>query len=160
MGLDMYLDARLRKYRSDLETDTQGRATLEAAAEAVGLGKPEGEFMIDYISISRQVGYWRKANQIHAWFVKNCQNDVDECREAYVAHEQLVELRDLCGALLKTKNVEEAAELLPPQAGFFFGSQEIGEWYWQDVEYTFDLLTKLLAHPKAMEFDYIYNSSW
>jgi cysteine desulfurase len=40
--------------------------------------------------------YWRKANQIHAWFVQNVQEGVDECERHWVPREKLVELRDLC----------------------------------------------------------------
>ena len=29
-----------------------------------------------WLSIFEEVGYWRKANAIHNWFVKNCQNDL------------------------------------------------------------------------------------
>jgi len=43
-----------------------------------------------------ELGYWRKANAIHAWFVKNVQNGIDECQEANVTREQLTELKSLC----------------------------------------------------------------
>lgn len=42
------------------------------------------------------IGYWRKANQIHNWFVQNVQGGVDECQEAYCTREQLHELRGIC----------------------------------------------------------------
>jgi len=42
------------------------------------------------------VGYWRKANQIHTWFVENCQGGRDECQKTWVDREKLVELRELC----------------------------------------------------------------
>jgi hypothetical protein len=43
------------------------------------------------------VAYWRKANQIHKWFVDNCQEGVDECQVSDpISREKLTELRDLC----------------------------------------------------------------
>jgi hypothetical protein len=51
---------------------------------------------------------------------------------------------------------------LPPAEGFFFGSTEIDEWYWQDIDETIEQLTKVLAHKQG-EHEYlrfIYQSSW
>ncbi len=36
-----------------------------------------------------EVGYWRKANQIHNWFVKNVQGGVDDCGYYGVTKEKL-----------------------------------------------------------------------
>ena len=47
--------------------------------------------------IAEQIGYWRKANAIHQWFVDNVQDGEDDCdyhRE--VTEEDLIALRDLC----------------------------------------------------------------
>jgi len=47
--------------------------------------------------IHEEVGYWRKANHIHAWFVNNVQDGVDDCRyHNEVTKELLEELRDTC----------------------------------------------------------------
>jgi hypothetical protein len=91
------------------------------------------------------------ANAIHAWFVKNVQDGVDECQESYVSYEQLVELRDLCKKVIKTKN----AELLPPQAGFFFGSTEVDEYYMEDLKETIKIIDAL--DPDG---EYVYRASW
>jgi hypothetical protein len=42
------------------------------------------------------IGYWRKANQIHNWFVENVQGGEDECEPHDVSREQLTELREVC----------------------------------------------------------------
>lgn len=39
---------------------------------------------------------WRKENHIHAWFVKNVQDDVDQCEDAVVSKEKLAEFVRLC----------------------------------------------------------------
>ena len=48
-------------------------------------------------SIMQDVGYWRKANQIHNWFVNNVQNEIDDCCfHDEVTKEKLLELYDIC----------------------------------------------------------------
>lgn len=42
------------------------------------------------------VGYWRKANQIHKWFVENIQDGNDDCGEYEVSKEKVVELLGIC----------------------------------------------------------------
>lgn len=99
----------------------------------------------------QEVGYWRKANQIHNWFVNNIQNGEDECGEYDVPYEKLLELRGLCYDVLKTKN----PSLLPPTSGFFFGSTEINDHYYDDLRDTIKIIEALNDADK-----YTYHSSW
>lgn len=100
--------------------------------------------------------YWRKANQIHRWFVENVQDGIDNCAIYYVSGESLYELKELCEKVLENK--ELANELLPIGRGFFFGSVEYDEWYFADLEYTVEKLDELL---KNEDYDYYkYQSSW
>ncbi len=101
--------------------------------------------------ITSQVGYWRKANQIHKWFVENIQEGKDECDTSPVCYKSLVKLKMLCKEVLETKN----AELLPPENGFFFGPTEIDDYYWDDLKETIDIINKL-----APNGEYFYCSSW
>ena len=100
--------------------------------------------------------YWRKANQIHRWFVENVQNSVDNCAMYYVSKESLYKLKELCEKVLEDK--ELANLLLPTSNGFFFGSIEYDEWYFKDLEYTVEELNKLLKEEKYDWFK--YQSSW
>ena len=49
-----------------------------------------------------EVGYWRKANAIHAWFERKLAEDegLENCREYAVSKEDLIELRDICKTVL------------------------------------------------------------
>ena len=47
-----------------------------------------------------EVGFWRKANHIHNWFVVNCQDGVDECQETEISKENLEELLSICKKVL------------------------------------------------------------
>ena len=48
--------------------------------------------------------YWRKANQIHGWFVKNVQNNNDDCGLYEVSIDQIKKLRDEVNFTMATKN--------------------------------------------------------
>lgn len=162
MGLDQYLSAK--GYYSPAEwRGEQSNDTYRKIVESV-----DGDAMTklsDYPSakVSISVGYWRKCNQIHQWFVDNCQGGEDDCREAYVSREQLEELLRLCESVLMDKEImdsdETARDLLPTASGFFFGSQEYDEWYYKDLEYTRDLLKNALATVPS-DWDFTYQSSW
>jgi hypothetical protein len=108
------------------------------------------------LEIGVTVAYWRKANAIHAWFVEHCQDGRDECQESYVDRDQLQELLDLCEKAL----IDKDADLLPPQSGFFFGSTEINEWYWDDLEHTAKVLSAILNDEKLERYSFYYQSSW
>jgi hypothetical protein len=116
------------------------------------------------VTVSVTVAYWRKSNHIHAWFVKNVQDGVDECQRAYVLPERLVELRDLCERVLHAREGDDARdvaeELLPTWSGFFFGGTEYDEYYYEDLGETIRQLERVLSHPKIGEVDLYYRSSW
>lgn len=48
------------------------------------------------ITIEKDVAYWRKANQIHNWFVEHNGDGIDECQNIYVEIDDLKELLGLC----------------------------------------------------------------
>ncbi|HAB99734.1 MAG TPA: hypothetical protein DCE71_07935 [Parachlamydiales bacterium] len=108
------------------------------------------EKMID-VKNYKPVADWRKANQIHGWFVDNVQSGNDDCKIYNVSGEQLRGLLSLCEKALETKD----PTLLPPREGFFFGSYDIDESYWEDIEKTVEVLSKL-----DLSKNYIYEASW
>jgi hypothetical protein len=104
---------------------------------------------------STEIGYWRKANQIHAWFVECIQDGVDNCASYYVGREDLEALLDRCEDVLLEP--DRAEELLPTQSGCFFGGTEYDEFYFQDIKDTIEICKWALAQ----DFDYFeYQSSW
>lgn len=146
MGLDMYLYAE--RYLSDYDTeDAEIRDRIQKLV-------PE---MRNIRTICSEVGYWRKANQIHNWFVRNVQGGEDDCGRYYVASDTLRELLDLVEQVLSDRS--QADELLPNVAGFFFGSQEYDDFYFQDLEHTQQVLKDVLAMDLS-KLDIVYRSSW
>lgn len=145
MGLDMYLKKTIYVGASYAHNKVSAKIDLKIGDRTVKVD-------VSKIStITEDAGYWRKANAIHNWFVTNVQDGDDNCREHDVSYEQLQELKKLCKKVLETKD----STLLPPTAGFFFGSTEANEYYFQYVEDTIKIIDDL--DPDG---DYSYRSSW
>lgn len=160
MGLDMYLYAE--KYVSRNDWDNYDRdnddeiphnpafdaiVSMFDAKDVVRNGEHAG------IRIMLPVGYWRKANAIHAWIVDNCADGVDKCQIINMSRETVNELLDIC---IRARDTRDASEL-PPRSGFFFGSTEVDEWYWEDINRTIFILRDALS----LDNDYFeYQASW
>ena len=95
MGLDMYLEKRVCKYRQD--DGTLADANFDNY-------KSDKYGRSNSVYLTTQVGYWRKANAIHKWFVDNVQDGEDNCRPYDVTTEQLRELRSICAEILDYVN--------------------------------------------------------
>lgn len=111
----------------------------------------------------KEVAYWRKANQVHNWFVTNCQNGIDECQETRVTKENLIDLKETCQAVLSTPEsdrVETAKRILPTVGGFFFGGTEYNQYYFGDLEDTVKMLDKVIDETDFEKEEIYYTSSW
>lgn len=109
-------------------------------------------------NIDVRVGYWRKANAIHKWFVDHVQDGEDECRPHYVGREQLLALRTACQEVLAHKG--KAEEVLPSASGFFFGSTNYDQYYFDDLERTIAIVDRALELVETGCWDIEYRSSW
>ena len=152
MGLDMYLSKKtyVKNWRH-MRPEELHKITIKKGGKAVKNIKPE---RISYLI--EEVGYWRKFNALHQWFVENCQGGEDDCKEYYVDRSKL---ETLLGILKNVKeHKEKAAELLPTASGFFFGGTEYDEYYFEEIDRTIKLLEGLLKEDE--NGDYYYQSSW
>lgn len=112
-----------------------------------------------YMSVMEQVGYWRKANAIHQWFVDNVQDGEDDCDyHNEVTKEVLEDLLDICQQVLD--NHDLAYELLPTQSGFFFGGTEYDEYYFDDIKDTIEIIKNVLETTDFDKEMIYYVSSW
>jgi hypothetical protein len=174
MGLDMYLYAS--KYITDESVEE-----INKLANTNNLPTPDWS---KSISVEKTVGYWRKANAIHGWFVNKVGNGVDECQVMYLDREPLEQLRQDCIVALANPSREYKIENqkvfyllcdylnsletpidpatyenpVPPTDGFFFGSSELTDYYYYQLEYTIDLITSLLELDHNYSFH--YQASW
>lgn len=174
MGLDMFLTRK--KYIGAIWEHRNIKGVIYLTYQ-------DKEIPIDFDKITyieEQVGYWRKANAIHKWFVDNVQKGVDDCRYAWVSSEDLEKLLKVCKevkkkAILKEdyvqvgtqfdnegnpikimekgkviENGEEIQKILPTNDGFFFGSTDYDQWYMENIDYTIKMLTEVLKEEKKL----------
>lgn len=122
-----------------------------------------------WMRIHEEVGYLRKANHIHNWFVENVQDGEDDCcyhRE--VEKEDLLDLLDACETVLvscelvdgQVKDSSIADILLPTASGFFFGGTDYDEWYVEDIKKTIDIIKNVLETTDFHRQMIYYVSSW
>jgi len=151
MGLDMYLEAERGIWSSEPERPVVHGHTLK--------------------SYRVEAGYWRNANAIHEWFIREVVEDMDNCKDVTVPREKLEELLALCKRLVATRKRAKrkadklAAESLPPTRGFFFGHYEVDGRYWEDVERTMTILADALERFAGKEngldkYNFYYRASW
>lgn len=154
MGLDMYLYRKSWVNNGDwIKPEFKEEIEMTRGGNKVDTSK------IRYII--EEVGYWRKANAIHRWFVENVQKGNDDCEEYFVPNESLSELRSICKKVLedleKDTNTLIAEQELPTQSGFFFGSTTYDSWYVEDLKNTISIIDEALAEDRG---DFYYRSSW
>lgn len=180
MGLDMYLDRvpKIPGYNLKQLEEISGNLDELIAMEQEAIAKnpavkikvyedvkpyiiQRGSQSFNWPSLFEEMGYWRKANAIHKWFVDCVQDGVDECETHEVSREQVESLLHVCKRVLETKGDEEvASSLLPSQEGFFFGSTDYDQYYYEDVEMTIQILEKVLKEVDFENNYLTYRSSW
>jgi hypothetical protein len=158
MGLDSYLYAKKFVASASWESEEECKTVKEIANLMGG-----NDFLyhdsddLQFAEVKLQLAYWRKANQIHKFFVDVCGGGTDECQDIYVDRDNLKDLLEKCESILEDHS--KAEELLPSQSGFFFGSNEYDEYYFGDLERTVPILKKILENaPENWEFE--YHASW
>ena len=151
MGLDMYLYKKSWVNSSEwVKPEYREEITMTRGGNNVDTSK------VKYII--EEVGYWRKANAIHRWFVENVQEGEDDCGEYRVTAKDLKSLLMDCENALCDSELRE--QVLPTQSGFFFGSTDYDEYYEEDLRNTIEILTEILAEKDAEHSEFFYSSSW
>lgn len=161
MGLDMTLSGKryIRGYDSAPGSEQK---LYKDIMESLGLsGVGEGTHM--YVTFTAMD--WRKCSAVHNWFVENVQDGEDDCGSYGVTREQIGELVELCERVAKSGDPEYAGEHLPTSMGFFFGSTEYGEHYFEQIDETAKRLAEILRDiPISPDFltrvSLEYSSSW
>lgn len=137
MGLDMYL---FESINGKLPTTDEEKEQLET------------------------VIYWRKANAIHKFLsdaiIEKQDLDLYEIENVgyyLVDYEILESLYQTCQKVLD--NHDLASELLPTYQGFFYGTYEYDEYYFDNIKYTMNKLEELFKHYKKTD-TFIYHVWW
>lgn len=58
------------------------------------------------------------------------------------------------------ENAEEVAKILPTSDGFFFGSTEYNQWYYEDIKRTIAEINKVLKETDFEKEYLVYRASW
>ncbi len=157
MGLDMYLEMRTYVGAKYEHRNVKGKIELTEGED----DKPIPIKLKRISQITEEVGYWRKANHIHKWFVENVQGGEDDCQDYHVGAEQLMGLLKECKKIQANK--DKAEDLLPTTSGFFFGGTDYDEYYFRDIDYTIEMIESLMKEKNKKGFlpgIVYYTSSW
>lgn len=162
-------------YCGATETVLEKVGGLDAVKNAAELVKPNLVAIAEWVeetengkkhvicrSIWKEIGYWRKANHIHKWFVDCVQDGEDDCEKYEVTKSNLLDLKAVCEEVLSLKGKDEGKieEILPTESGFFFGSTSYDEYYFSDVEETIRIINNVLETTDFEKELVVYQSSW
>ena len=153
MGLDMYLEGR--KFVSAFSE----KEKFDDVVKMAGLSKSDLPHS-NFGTISLEVMYWRKVNAVHEWFVREVQGGEDDCKSYHVSRDKLAELLETCKKVADKQDQTVAEELLPSASGFFFGSTDYDEYYYEGLLWTIEGLEKILKNPAYDGMDFYYQASW
>ncbi len=124
MGLDQYLRASqyIGRWEYMKGDERKEYAKADAILEASGMADAQVENA--GIDVRTTAMYWRKANQVHAWFVKNVQGGVDDCGTYHVTEDQIRSLRDTAELVL------HSVTMVPDMVtnGQHLGPETDGKW--------------------------------
>lgn len=103
--------------------------------------------------VSREDMYYRKVNCLYAYF-----NDRLEDEQCLVTKADVEDIIDRAKNVLLAHDEETSAQLLPTQSGFFFGSTEYDEYYYDDIADVYKLFTKYLEDWTDDTIGWVYFS--
>lgn len=153
MGLDMYL--RAKKTMPLVQAATLRRADPEVFSNWDNNWPMEGD-PDTLVELTGEIGYWRKANGVHRWFVENVQGGTDDCGHYVVSEERLRKLRADCQAVLDGN--DPRPHHLAPLSGFFFGGTDLDAYYQDGLKNTIEMVDETLKDYPGWQYQ--YHSSW
>lgn len=179
MGLDQYLTARVyvgAKYRAVKQNYIEMQDDYGNDKDFVDFKECKVYPTSNISEIIYDIGYWRKANWIHKWFVDNVQEGTDDCKSYMVSEELLDELYSICETILNkfctVENDKDRDELinyindkLPLQSGFFFGSTDLKDkdeldYYRESLYDTMSFIRRAKKYIEKFGADIYYQASW
>lgn len=167
MGLDMYLESHKKEtYKLHLQAIDLMQEILNLRhkdSEEVFVDDDEWVKVRDSLDTlishkQEQIAYWRKANQIRGWFQELLGEESNGVCKGKISKEDIDNLLDTCKQVLEDHSLAE--KLLPVTEGFFFGSYEYDEYYFEQIKETVEICERVLK-----EFDFntnylIYDEWW
>ena len=146
MGLDQYFEIQKKRSEKELEEEIRRIFINE---------QPSDQEIENMRYFTNELAYFRKFNALQNYFEEKF--NLDNCEKVIMEDYIYEDLLDRTTKVLtahqqktQTEAEEIAIKLLPNTEGFFYGSQEYDEYYYEDVEKLIDDLQRM----KKMELDY------
>jgi hypothetical protein len=165
MGLDMFL------FKFQRSIDLKAELMMQFVHEHHQLQNVHDPLLRAYLkqftyedeSLIKNIAYWRKANQIHHYLVTHATTKKEYEGIFIVPKEVLEALKTLCETIISQKeilkqevNPKFLKTNLPCKDGFFFGSLNYDESYYEDVQATIPILDTILKELFDNEIIYYY----
>lgn len=152
MGLDIYFYKRKK-----IENEPSREELKKCLEDTLFLIKNRKLFKSNYFDeyitetnekfgLNFKCGYLRKHNYVYAYFSDRL---VDQ--ECEVTKDDLKDLIKRCKKVLAERNTETSKEELPTVSGFFFGSTDYDDFYYELIEEGLAEFCKMLAELKEDE---------
>lgn len=110
-----------------------------------------------------EVHYWRKANSIHNWILKETGTPSDfnaGDNGIELTKDMLIKFVEQAETVLRDKSDETSARLIPSCSGFFFGNTAYDEWYYKDIESTAEKFKQLINTFDFETYELVYSCWW
>lgn len=96
------------------------------------------------ISHGKRSRYFRKCNWLYGWVRRKLElPELENCKHYKLTRSIIEDLIDDITKVLSDHSLAE--KLLPTESGFFFGSTEYDDWYFDDLRNAKTELTQLLV---------------
>ena len=103
-----------------------------------------------------EIMYWRKANEIQNFFDTHIE-EVENCEPIKVELEDLIVLKNRCKEVIENKSL--ANDLMPTISGFFFGTTDYDDWYFESLKDTYDKINNIIKEHQDDDY-YEYYAWW
>lgn len=156
MGLDQYITRQI----IEINDNTHPFYTID--------GKTKSIKKI-YVLQNNDFMYFRKFNHLHGWFEETFNREIDNTESVYFGLKKLFKLRDDAQTVLNefernSKRYKHVAEsLFPGRHGFFFGSEEYGQYFRDNLNYIVEHIKQeedFLINNEDIIFRYKYLAWW
>lgn len=149
MGLDIHIDLANRKELEEVQAKNKAISERNDKAYQEHGEKAQYEAAIELNP--KNSFYFRKFNALVEWANNNVGN-VENCESVELTRTHI----ELLQNTLNNLTPENCATKFPTCEGFFFGSQEYDQWYWEDVESAKEMCAEILEtadwEQDAVEF--------
>ena len=110
-----------------------------------------------------EVHYWRKANSIHNWILKETGTPSDfnaGDNGIELTKDMLIKFVEQAETVLRDRSDETSERLIPSCSGFFFGNTTYDEWYYKDIESTAEKFKQLINTFDFETYELVYSCWW